>query len=429
MRAAIYESDITAPLGCYQTGYGIERYAEDVYNKIYSKALVVEDGGNYAVIISVDICEYPNDLHEKVTKRIEEYTGISPDCVCIHSTHAHWGAPVTDNPQIKCFGDEPYKDVFFRLVADSAILAYKRLDEAKLYFGAVEVPGIARNRCSVLKDGTLRTFVTDPDLIERPLTEPDNGLPVLFVEQNGKKIGALYAFGCHQDTVKRTKGYGYSGDYSSVVSDYLKDEYGRHFVSIYVAAPSGDINTINPFGKTPEERHVDWQEIGKRLSAGIIKVSSNLSEVGSGVSVSKELMQIPKRKYSDEEFQKLAKTYLELDKGCGGRITNLVYYQRTDKGEFAELYIQVFKIGDFALFVYPGEMFTEYNKRTKKNSPFKYTMVCENSNAYGGYIGIPEAYGENSFLYEIAPAHDSFIAAEGGDMLYSRIMELADEMK
>ncbi|MBO5370084.1 MAG: hypothetical protein J6B23_05340, partial [Clostridia bacterium] len=71
MRAAIYESDITAPLGCYQTGYGIERYAEDVYNKIYSKALVVEDGGNYAVIISVDICEYPNDLHEKVTRRIE----------------------------------------------------------------------------------------------------------------------------------------------------------------------------------------------------------------------------------------------------------------------------------------------------------------------------------------------------------------------
>ena len=88
MRAAIYESDITAPLGCYQTGYGFERYAEDVYNKIYSKALVVEDGGNYAVIISVDICEYPPDLHEKVTKRIEEYTGITPTAyVFIQPTH------------------------------------------------------------------------------------------------------------------------------------------------------------------------------------------------------------------------------------------------------------------------------------------------------------------------------------------------------
>lgn len=38
MRAAFYESDITPPLGCYQTGYGFERIAEDVYDKLYSKS-------------------------------------------------------------------------------------------------------------------------------------------------------------------------------------------------------------------------------------------------------------------------------------------------------------------------------------------------------------------------------------------------------
>lgn len=429
MRAAFYESDITPPLGCYQTGYGIERYAEDVYNKLYSKALVVEDGGNYAVIISIDICEYPSDLHDKVTKRIEEYTGISSDCVCVHSTHAHWGAPVTDNPQINCFGDEAYKKVFYRLVADSAILAYKRLDECKALYGSVDVPGIANNRCSVLKDGTLRTFVGDPDIIERPFSEPDHELPVLFVEKDGKKIGALYSFGCHQDTVNTNGAWGYSGDYSSVVSDYLKKEYGSDFVSIYIAAPSGDINHINPFAKTEAERSKPWTEIGRLLYDGIRKASENLSDIGTGVCVVKELMNIPKRKYDNDEFTKLAKAYLEQDKGCGGRITNLVYYQRADKTEFAKLYVQIIKIGELAIFVYPGEMFSEYSHRTKESSPFKYTMVVENSNAYGGYIAPPEAYEENSFLYEIAPAHDSFVAKDGGEMLYNKMIELSDSIK
>ena len=131
MRAAFYESDITPPLGCFQSGYGFERIAEDVFDKIYSKALVLEDNGSYAVLIAVDLCEYPKDLHDKVAKRIEEYTGIPSERVCIHATHAHLGAPVIDNPQINCYADAPYKDVFYRLVADSAILAYKRLGECK----------------------------------------------------------------------------------------------------------------------------------------------------------------------------------------------------------------------------------------------------------------------------------------------------------
>lgn len=429
MRAAFYESDITPPLGCYQTGYGFERYAEDVYNKLYSKALVVEDEGNYAVIISVDICEYPDDLHDKVTKRIEQYTGISPDCVCVHSTHAHWGAPVTDNPNINCYGDESYKNVFYRLVADSAILAYKRLDECKILFGSVKVPDIAHSRCSLLKDGTLQTFVTNPELIEKPFSEPDHELPVLLVEKDGRKVGALYSFGCHQDTVEKKDTYGYSGDYSSVVSEYLKQEYGMDFVSIYMAAPSGDINHIDVEQTGDTLKIKPWTEIGSELFEGLKESFLNLSEVGSGVTVIKKNIEIPTRKFNDKEFSKLAKTYLEHDKGWSSRLNNLVYYKAINKPEFVSFYIQIVKIGELAIFIYPGEMFSVYGCRTKENSPFKYNIVVENSNCYGGYIAPPEAYGEKSLLYEVSPAHDSFVAPGGGDMLYNKMLEMANTIK
>lgn len=427
MKIALYESDITPPLGCYLTGYGTDRRAKEVYDKLFSKAMVIEQNGTYAVIISVDICEYPAEMPAIVTARIEEYTGIKPESVCIHSTHTHRGAPVSDDPSIGCFGDDSYKAVFYRLVADSAILAFNRLEEAKLSFANVEVEGIARSRCNVLKDGTLKTFETDPDVIERPITEPDNGLPVLFVEKNGKKIGALYTFGCHQDTFGGRPVDGYTGDYSSFVSNHLKDAFGRDFVSIYLAAPSGDINTFNPFAKNPDERSVRAPKIGEKLSAAILDVCDSAYPVEGKLTVKKEKITVGKRKYDDDAFYDLARQYIE------GRqlfqLSNIVYYKQTESDDVAELNIQVISIGDFALFVYPGEMFCEYSHRTKKNSPFKYNMVAENSNSYGGYIPVPEAFVPGNKLYETAPAYDSFCEPEAGEKLYEAIMAMAENIK
>ena len=42
MKASFYESDITPPLGCYMPGEHYPIFAHDVYDKIYSKALVIE---------------------------------------------------------------------------------------------------------------------------------------------------------------------------------------------------------------------------------------------------------------------------------------------------------------------------------------------------------------------------------------------------
>lgn len=427
MKIGIYESDITPPLGCYQSGYGFDRKAEDAYSKLYSKAMVIEQDGEYAVIISVDICEYPPQLHDTVTKRIYEYTGISPDCVCIHSTHDHCGAPVTDDPAIECYSDKPYTDVFYRLVADSAILAFKRLEECEIKFAKAIIPDTARCRCYVLKDGTLKTHESNPDMIERRLVESNNELPVLFIEKDGKKIGALYTFGCHQDTVGR-RPFGYCGDYSSVVSDYLKDKYGRNFVSIYLAAPSGDMATSNPFAKSEEDRCVRYREIGRRLSNGIISVENDGQKIDGQLKVAKKKISVPKRKLTNEQYYEYIKKVIDTTKD-NFRISNVVHYHTADHTDVADLYLQVISIGDFALYVYPGEMFSEYDERTKKNSPFKYNMVAENSNSYGGYIPTENAFDEKSILYEISLAYDSFLVPEAGEILYDNIIEMAKSIK
>ena len=81
-------------------------------------------------------------MHDIVTKRIEEYTGITPDRVCLSSNHTHRGAPIFDGPELGIFVDEKYKDVCYRLVADAVILAYKRLQDVTVTFDTCQVPGL-----------------------------------------------------------------------------------------------------------------------------------------------------------------------------------------------------------------------------------------------------------------------------------------------
>ncbi len=413
MKAAFYESDITPPLGCYITGYGCDRRGNDVYDKLYSKALVLEHDGVYAVIISVDICEYPPEMSAIVSERIAEYTGISPDSVCITSTHTHYGAPVSDDPSIGCFADSAYKDVFFRLVADSAILAFKRLKESALSFGSVNADGIAVSRCHYLKDGSLKSFVSDPARIDRPITEPDQEIPVLFVEQAGKPVGALYAFGCHQDTVT-IRPVGYSGDYSSSVSEALKARFGHDFISIYLPAPSGDINN----GGKSEHR-----QIGADIAECIASVFDTRAALSDSLSIVKESVRIAKRKFTQDEFEALLADFTKRKVG-NFRINNLISYHICDKEDYADLCVQLITIGDFALCIYPGEMFSAYSMRTKEASPFAFNMVISNSNGYGGYIPLPEAFADGADLYETSPAYDSFLEVQAGEILLEKMKNI-----
>ncbi len=424
MRAGFYESDITPPLGCYMTGYGVPRYACEVHTKLFAKSVVLEDNGEYSVIISVDMCEFPLEMHDIVTKRIFEFTDISPDKVCIHSTHSHCGAPVWDDPAINCYGDSEYKSVFYRLVADCAILAYNRLEESSIYFAKKTAANIANSRCRVMKDGSLQSFVSDLSQTQNPLCDPDEEVTMMFVEQQGKLAGVLYSFACHQDTTAENAN-GYSGDYSAIVSECLKEKYGSAFLSVYLAGPSGDINHINP--NTAEQ--LGYRQIGRIIADAIADGEKEKIKIDGRLSSHKEPISIAKRKYSADEFKKLAAYYLDNDGASTFRLSNLIFYYQNDKCECRDLYVQVVAIGDFALVIYPGEMFVEYSHRTKAFSPFEHTMVAENSNGHGGYIPTPDAFGESSCLYEISPAYDSDLIAEAGEILFEKAIEILNNLK
>ena len=423
MRAAFYECDITPPLGGFMWGYYSPlRIAMDVHDRLYARAAVIEDEGNIAAFVTIDTCVIPPEMHDIVTKRIEEFTGIKPECVCISSDHTHLGAPVFDGPEVNAYADETYKDVFFRLCADAVILAYKRLDDSSAKFAKTEVRGCSYNRNFVTKDGKYVTHAGHPDIVSE-LDEVDYDLPIIFFERNNQPIGAIISFALHQDTTGY-RSLGYTGDYSCILSKKLKEKFGPDFVTVFLIGACGDVNHVARDPKAPRRR---YKEIGEILAAATIEQYDKAEDVGGGVSVIKEFVDIECRPFDfEEEQQELIRLLNNLG---SARARNMLFYMSSNPPKVSSLAIQGIKIGDVFIAALPGELFTTYSKQLKAASPFKNTIVAENCNSYCGYIPSHKAFEEGSDLYESSLCFHSCHVPEAGDIIVSKALEFANKFK
>ncbi len=425
MRAGFYECDITPPLGGHMPGYYRPNAAMDVFERLYAKALVVEDQGNYAAILALDTCEYVDAMTPIVEERVRSYTGIPAHSLCLHVVHTHKGAPVEDAHWVGQYADEAYRDVYFRLAADAIILAYKRMVEVVAVFGCGRVDGVAFNRNYVLESGKVVSFGPGNEACARMLAGTDPSLPVMTFLHDGKPIGSLVSFACHQDCT----GYevnGYSGDYSSILSKELKREYGEDFVSLFMIGTAGDINHINP-DRSVQRPPFYYREIGKKIAAEMKRVIKDSKPVGSGVKVIKESIELGLRQ-ADNDYTKhqLAK-WLQND-GTLMRVRNLAYYNAMNHATSDTLILQVIRIGNTCIYVYPGEIYVNFGLRIKQETAFPNCFVIENSNCFGGYIPTPEAFSKESDLYETALCFGSRHVPEAGDLMTERLLQMGEKL-
>ncbi len=424
MRAAFYECDITPPLGGYVWGRYREVRPIDVQDKLYAKALVVEDGGEVAAIVVVDCCALPEGMHEAVTRRITEYTGIPAERVCLTCNHTHLGAPICDSPEIDCYADAAYRDVCFRLCADAVILAYKRLDETEIAFGTSTAHGYSFCRNCELLDGTYKSFPASYfGKVKRILDEPDEELPVLLFSRAGRPVGAVITFALHQCTVKDLTGY--SGDYASILSARLKERYGQDFVSLFLIGTCGDVNHNPHDPKYTKAGHV---EIGEALADFYEASAAAAKPIGKGgVGAIKEGVAVGCRPsgQTPENLAKLAR----LSEKPNLRFYNLAYYMAHERPSEKTLLVQCIRIGDVLIACLPGEMYTAFGRRIKENSPFAHTIVVENCNNAGGYIPTKEVFDpERDDLYETSLCCYSCLVPEAGDIVTDYALTIAERL-
>ena len=422
MRAAFYESDLTPPLGGFMWGHYKDVRGGDVQDRLYARAVVTEVAGEVSAIVCIDSCALPPEMHDAVTARILEYTGIPAERVCLCSNHTHWGMPIADSPELNCFADAAYRDVCYRVVADTVTLAYRRLADANAVFGSTELHGYSFSRDYFLKRGAGVTFNAKNEEIDHMLSEIDPAVNVMLFKHGDTPVGALVNYSLHQccGSAHQRKAKAYTGDYASILSKELKKVYGPDFVCVFLLAPCGDVNHVNTDKTIPNHTN---EEIGTALTEKVLEALLTATPVQADtLTVKKEMLTIPARTLDKQAYRDRVAAL--ATKGDDMRLRNLVYYQATNTAAERSLWLQTVKLGDVAFYFFPGEIFVDFGKQIKARATAERVIVVENCNSYCGYVPTARAFESDCDLYETSLCHHSCLVPEAGEMMVKKLLEM-----
>ena len=439
LKCAFYEREITPPLGSHLPGYANIRKANEVNDRLMAKACVFSNGDDTIAMIAIDSLHMENEFRNEIAKRVNHYTQIPEKNVLVAAVHTHTGIPMwkstCDDEQVND-AQEHYFDVFAKLIADCAIIAYKRLEETDMVFGVGNVEGISFCRNYYMKDQDPRTNPPrlSPDIIG-PVSPTDNELPVLFARaKDGTALGALVCFACHLDCVG---GIAFSGDYASELSKKLKAVYGENFVTVFFIGTAGDINHFNVH--VAEDAPDHYRMMGRKLADEVIKnVALAQSVEGNMVKSHYEQIQIPRREISKEvlDYARHIVDTVQEEKGIkiAADGTNkeqyelmmskkLLWFLETSP-EIYDIVLQYMQIGDVHFFGFPSEIYCRFGMDLKARMDDSKCIVATCCNATYGYVPTRDLFYESIYS---SRAGSSRLHSEAGYIMVEKLLEMCKQ--
>lgn len=434
-----YEKEITPPLGCGIPGYFNIRRGCDVLDRLYARAVVIKSGEERVAILSIDGLHPKTDVCAAIAKRIEEYTGIKRNNLMIAFTHSHTAIPFRfegvafEDDEIVQDSIKGYIDFFIRIVADCVTLANLRLKKATAYFGKGEVLGISFCRDYYMKNSTPQTNPPrmSPE-IEGSVTESDKELPVLMIKDEADApLGAIVGFACHADCVSGEK---LTGDYVSILSKELKKIYGEDFVTVFLLGCSGDVNHFDVSKKEDSSDH--YVKMGQKIAGETVKAIAFAKELEKTNLFSElEYINIPRIKVDADKIADAKNTIATVKEKKGVKISadntdpeqyklamakRLVGFLESTPEEF-EVPVQCIQIGEFTIYGFNSEIFTEFGKIVKKGDGTGINLVATLCNDAFGYVPTRDMFYDT--IYESRPG-SSRLDKEAGYIMAEKLISM-----
>ncbi|MBR6729002.1 MAG: neutral/alkaline non-lysosomal ceramidase N-terminal domain-containing protein [Clostridia bacterium] len=435
-KSAFYEKEITPPLGCHIPGYFNIREGSDVKDRLCARACVISDGSETVALIAIDACAIAYEVREMIANRVSAFTGIKPENVLVAATHSHTGIPMYgfDRDEKVAENQKGYFDVMPKLVADCAILAYKRLEESEISYNLGSVDGISFCRDYEMKNSTPRTNPgrLNPDIVG-PMSKTDNELPVLFFKDaEGTPKGAIISFACHLDCVDGTE---YSGDFASELSLQMKKLYGQDFVTVFFMGTSGDINHFNV--KTAGDAPDHYRKMGRKIAGEALRLMAFAEPVAdSGIRCNFELMKINRRFISEEKIAEAKHNVATIKEAKGIKLAadgtaqdqyDLAMSKRlldfiATNPEVFDVPVHYIQIGDVKFFGLSSEIFCHFGLSLKEQCGTNKRFVASQCNASLGYVPTRDMFYDT--IYESKPGSNR-LETEAGYMMVEKLLEMS----
>ena len=371
---------------------------EGILDRLYSRAIVVDNGITRAALITVDTGAIPEQLWKNLSQRIEKELGIPVPNVLLTATHTHSG---TMRP------GRGYEENIFQSVK----IAKERLQPARIGYGTgVSYLNVNRN---IINPKTRRWW-------EGPNYDGPSDKTVAVVKFEsitGEPIAVYYNYAMHAVTVGQLDKI--SADAPGAASRYIEDSFDGKIVALWSTAACGDQNPIY-FQQTYDLREIRIQDYAKQGE----DISNAMPPGGQGLNKQDptviKLMNQQKQmilsmgQFLGEEVMHVMRGMERMSAGgkiLGGQKTvSFPGRDRTNAGRAGfegtykdgnpvELRLGLLLIDDIALGTVNAEVFNLIAQRLKKESPFARTMMVTLTNgmANSGYIPNDAAFGYLTF--------------------------------
>lgn len=238
-----------------------DHQAGPVNDPSYAKALVLKNGANIAVILTVDavaigeIGRIPNHFMASVREKLQKDLNIPPASLLVNASHCH-SVVRTDSDG---------------LAVQAVKEAWKKLEPARAAAGRGHEDRIQENRRMYLKDGTQidvrRAYSMPRDEDVTTIGPIDPAIGVLRIDRkDGRPLAVVYNFAAHP--IQGVPSNGNTADYPGFASKAIEETLGNGALALFLQGAGGDINPAKY--KDVHQPH-DAEPLGNLLGLSVLR--------------------------------------------------------------------------------------------------------------------------------------------------------------
>jgi hypothetical protein len=404
MAALPYEAFSQSPAPSFKVGAAklditpaqMPRNSEGILDRIYARAIVVDNGTASAALVSADSGMLGEQVWRAVSQRIEKELGIPAQNVIMSPTHTHSASGGS-------------ADQIFNVIK----AAKDKLQPARIGYGAgVSYINIQRNiidrKTNKWWEGANYDGPSDKTVAA-----------IKFESLQGEPIAVYFNYACHAVVTGNTDMV--SGDFPGETERYIEDSFDDKIVALFSAGAQGDQNPIY-FQQTFDLRDIrikDYATRGQDISNAMPPGGQGLNKQDPTVKrlLDQQKMMIKSMgQFLGEEVKRVMREMEPNRMSTGGKISaaqKIVSFPGRDRigqgragvegqykdGADVNLRLSLLMIDDIAIGGCNAEIYNMIAVRFKRESPVGRSIFVSMANGSGnsGYVPDDSAFGQQTF--------------------------------
>lgn len=386
MLVGVAENALNVPLFAELYGYGpfLGRRNIGTRDPLFCRVMTFNDGNRRNMIVTTDAV-VTDDLDARILRaQIAAELGLLPKSIMFVATHTHSGPAMSLGIGWGEMNQE-YLAHWRTVVRQTAREAVASEEEVSAIGGRAKLSKkLGYNRANSQKNQT------DPEIRWIKLVRSDNSVKALI--HNHGMHGVCY--GPDQLRV--------SADWMGEANRVIKERKLAE-IPFFIYGAAGDINFNwkKPFPEsTVADRDQELYECGQRY---VNDLEKSLTSGGVPVELGPlqaafDTVELPTCIETADELRRNAELLKEVWPFASKRYTEMAVL--ADQGKDFRVFkdLQVLRMGDFALYAFPGEPFVQLGVDIMEKSPFNFAMPAGVANGNGRYFPIKETFDRNPSL-------------------------------